>query len=362
MNIVKNGRKLNFYNDIEILKELKVGVYSLDWDAFGNCFLIEESDFTFPGKIYDVEQAFREQVLNSFNKLNKNIGVLLDGYKGQGKSVTAKQLCIEAKVPVIIIKDKIPTHVDFTRFLQDIQVPFVLFIDEFEKIFSEGSRDEGKTHTQDVFLTFMDGAMSSGRKILFLLTTNNSVGDKFINRPSRIRFYKKYNIMPKEMFDMILEDKLDNKEFKKDLVDNMPLLDCTIDLLHTIIEEINITNKPYSHFKDIFNHKPRKITYSRYKLVGKEYEFYDMLEVDREITRETTTIGASYHCVVIGTDSEYLYYKTKEYVAAKPKNTLNLSEDEEDEEEDYMAEEGPKSRYKDVLYRIKVANAAAYAF
>jgi hypothetical protein len=354
MNIVKNGRSFRFFNEIEILKELPVANYELVWDPFGNCSLEKITAFSFPEKVYDIEEGFREQVLTTFNAIDKNVGVLLEGYKGQGKSLTAKKLCVESQVPVILITKPIPTSVNFVSFLNDIHTNYVLFIDEFEKIFKDpiqsSNQDQIRNHTQDIFLSFMDGAISSGYKKMFLLTTNSPIGDKFVNRPSRIRYYKKYEFMASKLFDIVMEDKLVSKDFETDLRDNLPLIDCTIDLLSTIIEEINLHNKPYSAFKDFFNHKPKKVTYSRYKFdpVKKTFDYKDSIEETRELTRESLYIGGNHQTQVLKVEDGYIFYKAKEYVV-----TAKSDDDEDDD---------PKASYQDVIYRLNKSEGAKYAF
>jgi SpoVK/Ycf46/Vps4 family AAA+-type ATPase len=293
MHIIKSAGTYSFYNEIEINKTLSPGVYTIEWDGYFNCYLKDGEPLTVPEKLYDVEKPFREQVVNSFRKIPRNLGVLLSGYKGQGKSVTAKLLCKELNIPVLMITRQVPKEVNLLNQLNVLKQEYILFIDEFEKIFKKSSNSndgEKKYHTDDVFLSIMDGGLSSTYKKLFLLTTNSEIGDYFINRPSRIRYYKNYQFIPESLYTMIVNDKLENKEFENDLREHLSLNDCTIDLLCSIIEEINIHNVPYSSFKEFFNHKPKKITYRRDEWINDEWKYKDDVDVDMEINRNTTHI------------------------------------------------------------------------
>lgn len=367
MNIIKQGNNHQFFNEIEILQTLPVANYELTWNAMGVCSLMRVDNFELPEKIYDVEAPFRHQILTTFRAKKGNVGVLLDGYKGQGKTVTSKLLCYEAEIPVILITRPVPASIDFVSFLMKIKQEFILFTDEFEKIFG-GSATAGKDtayHSQDVFLTFMDGVRSQGHKRLFLITSNNGVNDKFINRPSRIRYYKKYEFMDKGLFDMILEDKLTKKQHEKDLRDNLPLTDCTIDLLCTIIEEIEIHDLPYSQFKDFFNHKPKKIYYQRYILRKDKWEFKDTISDNREITRDSVYIGGQSNTEIVKVENPYIYYKAKEYrlkdepLAKRDGSQPSTVVDSEDEGNDLGTS---KYGYFDVFYRLEKSEGTKFAF
>ncbi len=285
MKIVKSNGKYTFYNKIEILDELEPKNYLLRYDIFG-VYLEETTPLALPEKLYDGDKQFRQIVLKSFQGGSGNTGVLLEGYKGQGKTVTSKLLCIESKLPVIMIDKSVPIQVDFVSFLNNIEQEFILFVDEFEKVFKapyDRHNDENDNtknfHDQNAFLTLMDGALSNQYKKLFIFTTNDSVDDKFINRPSRIKWHKSYQYMPKTVYDMIISDKLKYPEFKEDLLKNLSIQDATIDLLCTIIDQINLLIMPYSEFKDVFNHSSKNVKYSlSYKVMG-ETHFTDLGEV-----------------------------------------------------------------------------------
>lgn len=294
MKIVKSDGTYKFYNKIEILERLELGNYLLKYDRFG-MFLEETTNFTLPDKLYDFGKVFRDIVLKSHAATTKNTGVLLEGYKGQGKTVDSKLLCIEAKVPVIIIDSSIPLDYDFIGFLNQIEQEFVLFVDEFEKIFPMGVDenmydDEGEFtgkggnekkgyHTQNAFLTIMDGALSNQYKKLFVFTTNEKVGDKFLNRPSRIKWHKIYQFMPKDMYNKIITDRLENKEYEEDLKMNLSISEATVDLLVTIIDQINTLDMPYSEFKGVFNHAERLVKYTLSVKFG-THDFLDLGQVE----------------------------------------------------------------------------------
>ena len=300
MNIVKNNNKYIFYNEIEILKDLPNNTFYLCNDSrTAECWLEISKQFELPKKLYDGgDNNFRSLVLNSFHKSDFNTGVLLEGYKGQGKSITAKLLCLESKLPIIVIKDPISKNVDFGTFINSIHAPVVILLDEFEKIFKSynynRNDDKKDFHTQETFLTLMDGVLNSEHKRLFIFTSNDSIDDTFMNRPSRIKFHKIYNYISEQLYHEIIDDLLINKEFKKDLTDNISIQDATIDILISIINDINLINKPFSYFKKYYNYKPRTTKYELSYFNNDEYILLGNILLEKELTRTTRYIDGLY--------------------------------------------------------------------
>lgn len=266
MNILNNNGKYHFFNALTIEQTLKTKNYLFNFDDNGNCWLEDIEDFKFPEKIYDVNDNLRNYIKKSYTANQKNLGVLLTGNKGQGKSFCAKLLCTELEQPTIIINKQIPAEINFVKFLSEIKQNHTLFVDEFEKLFNtrKESNETNGYHTQETFLSFMDGVITNDHKVLFLLTTNEGVNEFFINRPSRIKFLQEYNELPEELFNLIADDKLNNPDYKEDLEENISLVNLNIDLLISIIDDINLFDQPFSSFKDMYNYKFEQYKYEVY--------------------------------------------------------------------------------------------------
>ena len=222
-----------------------------------------------------------------------------------------------------MITKEIPMEVDFVKFLSSIEQDYVLLVDEFEKIFDEykmsgGNETNSHYHSQESFLSFMDGTVTSKFKRVFLLTANDRVNDKMVSRPSRIRYFKSYTFMNQDLYDEIVDKFLVNKKkFEKDLRENLPLVNASVDLLKCIIQEINLHNKAYSEFMDFFNFRPKSITYEVWQM-NKEGEFSwnGTFDSAGEIGRDSTYINGQHGCKVMNVVGEYIYYKMSHTEAA----------------------------------------------
>lgn len=223
--------------------QLPIGIYSINSDAFGNLSLeLRSNEFTFAHKVYGKDSIFINRVLKTYHNTTSNLGVLLNGIKGTGKSVSAKLLCNQLQMPVIMVDSDYDNLVSFlTAIPQDV----VVMLDEYEKIFG----DSGK------LLGVMDGIDASRYRRTFILTTNESyINNNMLNRPSRLRYIKNYGNLDISIVREIIDDILIYPEFEDDLI--MILKDMThitIDLVISIIKEINIHKEPASEFAPIFN-------------------------------------------------------------------------------------------------------------
>lgn len=297
MNILNDSGKYRFFNQLTIEKTLRPKNYVFNYDEFGNCFIEDIEDFKIPEKIYDVSSDMRSLIKYSFENYDKNLGVLLSGNKGQGKSLTAKLLCNEIKndlsMPTILINKSIPKEINFIKFFNEIKQNYCLFIDEFEKLFQQNnSSEKDDYHQQDVFLSFMDGALTNKHKVLFLLTTNDNVNEFLINRPSRIKFLQEYEELPEDLFNMIVDDRLVKKEYKSDLENNVSLINLNIDLLISIIDDINLFDRPFSEFKEIYNYKIESYSYDVFEQnKDGSYKYINIYRNNRKYKHSDTYIA-----------------------------------------------------------------------
>lgn len=244
----QQGNEYRLRDNTKRLRKLDNGVYTLNADIFGFYLEKEFEEFTFDHKIYGLETTLIERFKKTYDETTGNLGVLLNGVKGTGKTVTAKIICNKLNLPVVLV----PTaYKNCQFFLNGIPQDIIIFIDEYEKVFKEKSDNDAD------MLTIMDGALNSEFRRAFILTTNKlHINENLIQRPGRIRYLKTFADLPPEVIEEIVNDRLKHKKFKDDtlkFISNLEII--TVDIVNSIIDEVNIHNESPALFKDVFNVK-----------------------------------------------------------------------------------------------------------
>lgn len=236
-------------------KGLPKGIYEVKVSMTGFCLSKIAESFTFDYKLYGLNQKFIDYVLKTYENTTGNLGILLDGIKGTGKTVTAKELCNYLQLPVILVQSMGDDNDKLIKYLSTaINFDCIFFFDEYEKEFKNSS---------DV-LSFMDGTYNSIYRRVFLLTTNElNVDSNLLGRPSRIRYKKSFDNLPEEITREILNDILEDKtaiEKVIELTHSMNII--TIDLIKAIATEINIHGvEALPYIKETFNIEFSKFSY-----------------------------------------------------------------------------------------------------
>ena len=235
---------------------LPKGIYEVKLSMTGFYLSKIAESFTFDYKLYGLNQKFIDYVLKTYENTTGNLGILLDGIKGTGKTVTAKELCNRLQLPVILVQSMgSDTNDKLIKYLSTaIDFDCIFFFDEYEKEFKDSS---------DV-LSFMDGTYNSIYRKVFLLTTNElNVDPNLLGRPSRIRYKKSFSNLSEEVTREILNDILEDKtaiEKVVELTHSMNII--TIDLIKAIATEINIHGvESLPDIKETFNIEFSRFTY-----------------------------------------------------------------------------------------------------
>ena len=240
---------------------LPKGIYEVKLSMAGFYLSKIAESFTFDYKLYGLNKKFIDYVLKTYKNTTGNLGVLLDGIKGTGKTVVAKELCNRLQLPVILVQSMgSDTNDKLIKYLSTaIDFDCIFFFDEYEKEFKDSS---------DV-LSFMDGTYNSIYRKVFLLTTNElNVDPNLLGRPSRIRYKKSFGNLSEEVTREILNDILEDKtaiEKVIELTHSMNII--TIDLIKAIATEINIHGaEALPDIKETFNIEFSKFSYL-YKVI-----------------------------------------------------------------------------------------------
>lgn len=266
---IQNGSEFRrVEGNITNVETLPVGIYNVDFNPLSGWSLeLVAEKFEFSYKLYGLQNHFVQHVLKTFNSTKGNLGILLNGTKGTGKTVTAKVLANEFHLPIINVKSFGENNTALIEYLSSFNFDCVFFLDEFEKNWSD--KDSS-------ILQIMDGVYTSVYRRIFLLTTNEtSINENLLSRPSRIRYVKEFGNLEKEIVKEYLEDNLTNPECIDCIIDFVDTLQIsTIDILKSIVEDINIHGfDTFIENKEFFNVKTATYYYQTYVVnFGTEYD------------------------------------------------------------------------------------------
>lgn len=246
---------------MDLHETLPAGNYTVNQDMMGNLFLQQIESFTIGTKLYGDTTRHTDRIFQTFMDRDASTGVLLNGEKGSGKSLLAKNLAVtaaEANIPTIVINQ--PWVGDkFNSLIQSIEQPCVVLFDEFEKVYGE---DE-----QEQMLTLLDGVFPS--KKLFLLTCNDKwrIDKHMRNRPGRIFYMLDFKGLDPDFIREYCEDTLVNKEYIERIVQITGTFSAfNFDMLKALVEEMNRYNEAPQEAMKMLNAKPEYSEECKYKV------------------------------------------------------------------------------------------------
>ena len=243
MNVIKMGDKVQIYGDsLELLNSLPAKTYTISFSKMQGFFLSERADMEIAEKVYGVHEAKCDKVLRSFTAFTRNLGVILSGNKGIGKSMMARMLAREAVkrgIPVLIADQYVP---GIASFIDSIDQEVMILLDEFDKTFGASHGRDDSPAPQTELLPLLDG-VSSGKK-LFVVTCNSldNISSFMVNRPGRFHYHFRFGYPTAEEVEEYLRDKLHEEHYKEieKVISFSKRVDLNFDCLRSIAFELNL--------------------------------------------------------------------------------------------------------------------------
>ena len=259
-------------------------------------YLSQVEGFELPKKMYGDSGTLAARIVNTFQKTSSNLGVMLEGEKGSGKSMTAKAVCLlmqSQDCPTILItndfiSDPYPADA-FIEFLSLINQPCVVLMDEFEKVFDADA--------QRRMLTILDGVFQSRK--LFLLTCNVAyrLDTNLHNRPGRLHYWKSYKGLDSEVIREVCKDLLSDQSKTEDVVRVSGVFggEMNFDMLRALISEVNLyPSIPVVDHLQILNIRPQLASSKVYQVVieyrGIRFSTPQELQFDNEWSGNPLTL------------------------------------------------------------------------
>lgn len=241
MQVLNTGTTYRIYDEtMRAFTKLPPAVYKVSFNQMTGYSLVKTDDLSINEKIYGQHLEKVEKVFKTFEAFNRNLGIILSGDKGIGKSLFAKLLSIKATLkgyPIIICDAAYPGIADF---LGSIQQEVVILFDEFDKTFAARGKDN--PDAQADMLTLFDG-LYMGKK-MFVITCNDlyKLSDYLVNRPGRFHYHFRFTYPVKDEIVEYMRDHVDEQYWSEidNVVEFANKIELNFDCLRAIAFELNM--------------------------------------------------------------------------------------------------------------------------
>lgn len=366
MKIVESSGRLHLYgDDMKAYDQIPAGTYDICFSKMTGFYLVRRPDMAVDEKVYGVAGEKAAKVMSTFKVFTRNLGVILSGDKGIGKSMTAKMIAkaaIDEGYPVILVSEYVPGTASF---IESITQEVMILFDEFDKTFRKTDDDT----PQDTMLSLFDGT-TTGKK-LFVVTCNElrSLNDYLVNRPGRFHYHFRFDYPKADEIRTYLQDKLDPKYYGEieSVIQFSSRVALNYDCLRSIAFELNLGTAFKDAILDLnivnlddLSYKITAITESGKR--GSTTGIYDLFSEGQDYS--------NYFTPIVGNDSFKIRFNTND-IEFDPKTNRCLimgenldvvnpyDKDTEWEKEDYAAFE--KETIKCIVFERCSGRSLHYA-
>ena len=250
----QSGTSFYTTNRANKTKRLPPGIYRFVQPEREPWFLSRiANEFEFPFKVYNASQDVINRIVTHWENTTGNLGILMNGLRGAGKTMTAQLLANELlrryDLPVLVVRNPIPLQIVFDAIQQDLIVIF----DEFEKTHNE----ELHPGAQQNLLSTIDGMSRTSFRRMTIFTTNNiRVNENFQDRPGRIHYKFEFERVADEIIEGLIDDSLPAHlmHLKPEIFEFLNSRSiCTIDIVKAVIAEVKIFEESPRNFEEMLN-------------------------------------------------------------------------------------------------------------
>lgn len=240
MKAIQTGNIFRVYdNSLKTYDQLPPKAFLVNFNQQEGFSLSLYSDIEVNERIYGVHAEKVSKVLKSFNLFERNLGVILSGDRGLGKTLFTKMLAkkgMELGFPLVIVNTYFP---GIAEYLNNIEQEIIVLFDEFDKTFYNNKDDRHNPQTE--MLTLFDG-IAQGKK-LFVVTCNSLEGlnSFLVNRPGRFHYHFRFDYPNADDIREYLCNALKEKYHKEieQVVSFSTRVDLNYDCLRSIAFELN---------------------------------------------------------------------------------------------------------------------------
>lgn len=245
-----NGRvDVRNKSNLVVRDSLQPAVYMVTQDMSGYHLDKLQDTYKHDGPVYGDLDKKAHRILKAFSNRDHNMGVLLEGEKGSGKTLLAKRIVELSGMPCILVNAPF-TDYSFIEFIYRIDCECIVIFDEFEKVYKFSD-------DQESILTLLDGVLPSRKLIIFTINDELS-SDKLINRPGRIYYRLYYKHLSEQFVREYCQDNLDDKSHVNGIVNLHKLSPMNFDMVQALVEEMNFFKEPARASLEWLNIKPSK--------------------------------------------------------------------------------------------------------
>lgn len=255
MKAIQTGNTFEIYDDsLSVFDTLPPNTYTVCFHKMKGFYLEKRYEISAGSeKIYGVHNEKSEKVLESFRLFKRNLGVILSGDKGIGKSLFTRllaQKAVERGMPVLIVNEYIP---GIASYLDSIRQEIMVLFDEYDKTFGGIQQENGSVDPQTELLGLFDG-IASGKK-LFVITCNNlkKISEYLVNRPGRFHYHFRFEYPTSEEIREYLTDNIPEKMYGEieEVIRFSRMFDLNYDCLRSISFELSCGRSFSESIKDL---------------------------------------------------------------------------------------------------------------